>query len=184
MAELWDGYDVDFKKIENTTLIRGQEIPQGVFHLVCDIAVRHKDGDYLLMQRDYRKPNGGMWELTACGSALQGETPLQCVIRELEEETGIRCQTVTELGRITNIAKHTIYVDYIGITDCRKDGIRLQEGETISYQWIRLSDLPKVRDLVTKRILLFLSDHPGSAEEVSEPLSPLLWGDKCSIHTG
>lgn len=30
-----------------------------------------------------------MWEATAGGSALQGENPLECVKRELREETGI-----------------------------------------------------------------------------------------------
>ena len=41
------------------------------------------------MQRDKRKHLGGMWEATAGGSALQGEDPLACAIRELREETGI-----------------------------------------------------------------------------------------------
>ncbi len=30
-----------------------------------------------------------MWEATAAVSALQGENPLECVKRELREETGI-----------------------------------------------------------------------------------------------
>lgn len=41
--ELWDAYNSSFTKIENKTLIRGEIIPQGVFHLVCDIWVRHID---------------------------------------------------------------------------------------------------------------------------------------------
>ena len=47
-------------KIEGKTLIRGQAIPEGMSHLVCDIIVRHTDGTYLLMQRDERKHYGGM----------------------------------------------------------------------------------------------------------------------------
>ena len=73
--ELWDAYDKDFNKIKNRTLIRGQRIPKGLFHLVCDILVKHTDGTYLLMQRDKRKHFGGMWEATAGGSALQNEPP-------------------------------------------------------------------------------------------------------------
>ena len=88
--ELWDAYDRNLEKIEGMTLIRGEKIPEGVYHLVCDIIVRHTDGEYLLMQRDSRKHYGGMWEATAGGSALQGENPLDCAIRELREETGIR----------------------------------------------------------------------------------------------
>lgn len=48
--------------------------------------VRHRDGTCLLMQRDRGKPYGGLWALTAGGSAFKGETPLACASRELKEE--------------------------------------------------------------------------------------------------
>lgn len=65
MTELWDAYDNTFNKIKGMTLVRGESIPDGVYHLVCDIVVKHTDGSYLLMQRDFQKTYGGMWELTA-----------------------------------------------------------------------------------------------------------------------
>ena len=89
MAELWDAYDKKFNKIENTTLVRGETIPDGIYHLVSEVIVKHTDGSYLLMQRDLRKHHGGEWEVTAGGSALQGENGLEAAIRELKEETGL-----------------------------------------------------------------------------------------------
>ena len=89
MVEIWDAYDKNFCKIENVRLVRGEVIPEGIYHLVCEIIVKHIDGTYLLMQRDFEKHLGGMWELTAGGSALINETPKECAIRELKEETGI-----------------------------------------------------------------------------------------------
>ena len=62
--EIWDAYDEKLNKIEGMTLVRGEEVPDGVFHLVCEIIVKHTDGTYLLMQRDPRKHLGGMWEAT------------------------------------------------------------------------------------------------------------------------
>ncbi|MFR5487461.1 hypothetical protein [Eubacterium sp.] len=59
MAELWDAYNKNFNKIENKTLIRGESIPDGAYHLVSEIVVKHTDGSYLLMQRDFRKHHGG-----------------------------------------------------------------------------------------------------------------------------
>ena len=55
--ELWDAYDAKFNKIDGITLIRGEEstFSDDIFHLVCDIIVRHVDGTYLLMQRDLQK---------------------------------------------------------------------------------------------------------------------------------
>ena len=53
--ELWDAYDENLRKIDGMTLICGEKVPDGVFHLVSEIIVRHADGTYLLMQRDPRK---------------------------------------------------------------------------------------------------------------------------------
>ena len=64
MAELWDAYDKKFNKIENTTLVRGETIPDGIYHLVSEVIVKHTDGSYLLMQRDLRKHHGSYsWRL-------------------------------------------------------------------------------------------------------------------------
>lgn len=109
--ETWDAYDKDFNKVHNATLIRGEAIPEGLFHLVCDIIVKHTDGSYLLMQRDRCKQFGGMWEATAGGSALQNESPLDCAIRELQEETGIRTDNLVEVGR--ERSNDTIYVEFL-----------------------------------------------------------------------
>ena len=50
--ELWDAYNSSFVKIENVKLVRGETIPKDIFHLVCDILVKHVDGTFLLMKRD------------------------------------------------------------------------------------------------------------------------------------
>ena len=115
--ELWDAYDRNLEKIEGMTLIRGEKIPEGVYHLVCDVIVRHTDGEYLLMQRDSRKHYGGMWEATAGGSALQGEKPLDCAIRELREETGIHAEHLEEVGRVRAAGRNAIYCEFLCITD-------------------------------------------------------------------
>lgn len=154
--ELWDAYDKAFHKMEDMTLIRGENIPDGLFHLVCDIIVRHTDGSYLLMQRDPRKNFGSMWEATAGGSALQGETPLECARRELWEETGIDATDLVSVGQITS--HDTIYMEFICITDCDKGSITLQAGETVAYKWVSREELlaMKKSELVTRRMQKFL----------------------------
>ncbi len=136
MIEIWDAYDEEFKKLDNVELIRGEIIPDGMYHLVGEIIVKHMDGTYLLMQRNLSKYLGGMWELTAGGAALQGETSLECALRELREETGIVSDSLTEIGRIVHKGNHTIYVEYICFTECDKNSIILQDGETIAYKWV------------------------------------------------
>ena len=132
--EIWDAYMADGTPA-NQQLIRGQPIPEGLYHLSCDILVRHADGDYLLMERDAAKPNyGGWFEATAGGSALCGEDTLTCAKRELQEETGITQGDLTEISRC--IIKDTIYHQYLCLTDCAKDSITLQPGETTGYRWV------------------------------------------------
>lgn len=141
MVEIWDAYDRQFHKLENVTLIRGETVPEGMYHLVCEIIVKHTDGTYLLMQRDFEKHFGGMWELTAGGSALAGETPAECAMRELREETGIASSDLQEVKRIVHDEHRSIYVVYLCVTDCDKKSVVLQTGETIAYQWVSKSEI-------------------------------------------
>ncbi len=134
--ELWDAYDSDFQLIQGKTLIRGESIPDGIYHLVCEVIVKHIDGTYLLMQRDESKHLGGYWEATAGGAALRGEKPIECAVRELNEETGISESELIEIGRIVHHEHHTIYVNYMVVTDCDKNSIKLQKGETQDYKWV------------------------------------------------
>ena len=136
MVEIWDAYDRQFNKIENVILERGRAVPDGMYHLVCEIIVKHNDGTYLLMQRDFKKHLGGMWELTAGGSALKGETPIECAVRELREETGIVSCSLQELKRIIHDGHHSLYVEYLCITDWDKNAVILQAGETVDYKWV------------------------------------------------
>lgn len=132
--ELWDAYHAD-GSLAGAELIRGEPIPEGLYHLVCEILVRHADGDYLLMRRDFAKPAyGGFYEATAGGSALRGEDPIACAVRELYEETGISAESLEEIGAF--VSRDTIYHSYLCVTGCGKASIRLQAGETIAYKWL------------------------------------------------
>ncbi len=118
------------------TLVRGEPIPDGVYHLVCDILVRHADGDYLLMQRDPRKHYGGMWEASAGGAVQRGETAMEGAFRELRVETGIAAEALTEIGQVVSPERHAVYVAFLCVTRCDKSAITLQEGETVDFRWI------------------------------------------------
>ena len=159
--EDWDAYDGEFRRMEGVSLVRGEDIPAGVYHLVCDVLVRHTDGSYLLTRRDPRKHYGGLWEATAGGSALRGETPLDCARRELREETGIRAEELRELGRVRSANTH--YVEFLCETDWPKDRVTLQEGETVDYRWVSREKLIAMRkeELVTKRMQGFLTELQG-----------------------
>lgn len=135
VMEVWDAY---FKNglPAGCDLVRDQPMPDGCFHVVSEVFVKHADGSVLLMQRDFNKIGfPGLFEAGASGSVLKGETPYEGALRELREETGIRAQELTWLFACSNL-KHVFYFGYLCVTDCDKSSIVLQKGETISYRWL------------------------------------------------
>lgn len=134
--EYWDAYNEKGEKI-GIDLIRGKVIPEGLFHIVVEVLVKHTDGSFLLMQRDLNKPNyPGMFEAGASGSVIKGETFIEGAKRELREETGIISNSLKEINCFINNKNHTIYIGYLCIWSGDKEQITLQEGETISYKWL------------------------------------------------
>ncbi|MBE6896265.1 MAG: NUDIX hydrolase [Ruminococcaceae bacterium] len=134
MKEIWDGYFSDGTPANND-IVRGEEIPKGIYHLVSEILIKHVDGDILLMLRDPSKQNfGGYYEATCGGSALKGEDPLMCAKREMLEETGITAEVMEPIG--VYVSHDTIYHNYICTVDCDKNSVRLQIGETVDFKWV------------------------------------------------
>lgn len=77
-----------------------------------------------------------IWKFS--GSALKGENALSCAKRELREETGIEAGTLTNIGRF--VSHDTIYENFLCVTDCDKNSVKLQKGENVSYKWISESE--------------------------------------------
>lgn len=135
--ELWDAYTRD-GELTDQILVRDEPIPEGLYHLVSEVLVRHVDGSFLCMKRAAcKKLYPGYYETTAGGSALRGEDQYQCVKRELWEETGIRCEKFEEVGRCVEDSSHSIFYEFVCVVDCEKDSIRFQEGETEGYRWMK-----------------------------------------------
>ena len=164
--ELWDAYDGSFQKIDGITLVRGEEssIPEGIYHIVVCILVRHVDGQYLLMRRSENKTYPLYWEATAGGSVLQGESAFEGALRELREETGVITDTLEEMDHFVRDETHSAYYEYVCVTGCDKDSIVLQEGETCDYKWVDKKELLAMGEdeLLTQSMLKYVGVYPKS----------------------
>ncbi|MGF6156908.1 8-oxo-dGTP diphosphatase [Ensifer sp. KUDG1] len=104
--------------------------------LVAACALVDSDGRILLAQRPEGKSLAGLWEFPG-GKVEAGETPEETLIRELEEELGIRTK-VACLAPLT-FASHT-YDDFhllMPLYVCRRyEGVATgREGQAI--KWVR-----------------------------------------------
>ncbi|MBC8560862.1 NUDIX hydrolase [Fumia xinanensis] len=87
--ELWDIYQMDRTKT-GETMVRGETFQKGAYHLVVHACIFNVNGNLLIQQRQPFKsgwPN--MWDVTAGGSAITGETSQEAMERELFEEIGL-----------------------------------------------------------------------------------------------
>lgn len=86
--ELWDLY-TEGRTPTGQTMLRGQPTPKGFYRLVVCVCLFNPKGEMLIQQRQHFKegwPNH--WDLTACGSAMAGDTSQSAAQRELFEEIG------------------------------------------------------------------------------------------------
>lgn len=98
------------------------------------------DGRVLLAKRPEGKPMAGLWEFPG-GKLEPGETPEDCLIRELGEELGINV-TKSCLAPLT-FASHT-YADFhllMPLYVCRRWDGTVKPLEHSELRWVKPADL-------------------------------------------
>ncbi|TPK45303.1 (deoxy)nucleoside triphosphate pyrophosphohydrolase [Mesorhizobium sp. B2-5-4] len=104
--------------------------------LVAACALVDADGRVLLAQRPQGKQLAGLWEFPG-GKVEAGETPEQCLIRELHEEIGIETE-IPCLAPLT-FASHS-YDDFhllMPLFVCRRFRGIAQPREGQALKWVR-----------------------------------------------
>ena len=100
--------------------------------------------DEVLFVEQYRVPLGARTiEMPAglVGDLVHGDgmedTLERAAQRELAEETGIRARNLTPLYRTVSERSQAIHHGFLCVTDCDKNAIVLQPGETIGWKWLK-----------------------------------------------
>lgn len=85
----------------------------GDWHLAVSILIFDKDGNLLIQKRAPHIAEPGRWEVSASGHLAPGETPQMAIVRELEEEIGLRVKIedlipIGELNQFIKIGRRDV----------------------------------------------------------------------------
>lgn len=150
--ELWDLYTEE-RELTGKIHVRGEELPENLFHLVVHVWIKNSKGQYLISQRAADRPTCPlMWE-TVGGSVLKGENSLQGALREVKEEVGIDLSPDNSRlifskirrkigGRKFNDILDVWCFDYDGKVNLDK----AEEKEVAQSKWLSKEEIRKLYD--------------------------------------
>ena len=147
--ECFDLYDVNRNRT-GKVLERGNKVPEGFYRLVVHVCIFGSDGRMLIQKRLPNKSGwSGMWDITAGGSALAGDSSQQAASREL-------------LGGFNDIYTVNMDVDI--------DSLKLQPTEVEQVRWAteeEILEMLKQKEFVLYKssfisLLFFLRNHNGA----------------------
>ena len=154
--EFWDAYNRD-RIPTGKTLVRGQPIPEGAYHLVVHICLFNARGELLIQKRQPTKEKWpGLWDLTAGGCALQGENSRVAAEREIREELGLHLDLEKHQPYFTVNFKTGFDDIYRLETEVDLHNLTLQPEEVQEVRWATWEDIQSL--LQTGR---FIPYHPG-----------------------
>lgn len=108
----------------------------------CVVMTREPDTKVLLIERG-GEPYKGCWAFPG-GFMDMDETAAQCAVRELQEETGLTVQSVSQIGAYSGVDRdprgRTVTVAYLAVVD-REMAVTGQD-DAARAQWWPVSALP------------------------------------------
>ncbi len=134
-----DLYDIN-RNLTGETIYKGDSIPNGKFILVVLSFIQNSKGEFLIQKRSVQK--GGKYASTG-GHAKTGETSIQAMMTEINEEVGLNVNE-DELdlfysGR-DDIDKVFFDLYYIK-KDFSTDSLTLQKEEVESVKWMTVEEI-------------------------------------------
>lgn len=146
MEEIWDVVNEERQKT-GRTMVRGEAFRDGEYHVVVHVCVLNARGEMLIQQRQpFKSGWSNMWDVTAGGSAVAGDTSVEAAEREVLEEIGLKL----ELRGVRPWM--TMHFDYgfddwyvVEVGDVNLDSLVLQQSEVQAVKWASCEDILAMR---------------------------------------
>ena len=136
--EYWDLYDKDRNKL-NKVHLRGERVKSGEYYLIVSGWIINDENKVLLTQRHPEKTFPLTWECVK-GAVITGEDSFTGVLREAEEDIGIRLNK--EKGKLidTFIGSDFIKDVYLFRENVNIEETKLQEKEVVNIKWVTINE--------------------------------------------
>ena len=139
--EAWDLYTQDRVKT-GQTMLRGDRVPEGLFHLQVHVCIFNEQGEMLIQQRQSTKRwYAGLWDYSVGGSAVAGDTSLAAAERETLEELGLRVSLAGRKPAVTRWYGSIIDDYYILPLNVVLSDLHLQREEVQAVRWAGREDI-------------------------------------------
>ncbi len=125
---------------------RGEALEEGEYRHGAEIWIFHNDGRLMITRRHLKKEgNPGKWECTA-GLVTTGESTFTTILREAEEEIGIRFEP-HQIRKVGTKLCGREYLDvFTAVTDRTIESLILQPTEVIDARYVTWDELKSMLD--------------------------------------
>ncbi len=139
--ERWDVYNKNREKTGNT-MLSGEAFEKGRFHLVVHACIFNKNGEMLIQQwQPFKKGWANMQDISAGGSALEGDTSQSAMERELFEELGISISLENKRPHLTINFDNGFDNIYLIDKELELSELSLQYEEVQQVKWAALEEI-------------------------------------------
>lgn len=135
-----DLYDEN-RKLTGKTILKGEKTPKGKYIVVVLVFIQNSEGKFLIQKRSEKK-NGKF--ATTGGHPKSGESSIQGIITEVEEEIGLKLNP-NDLKLYFSGKSETerVFFDdyYIKMNIRNIKNLKLQEDEVSSVEWLSKNEI-------------------------------------------
>lgn len=141
--EYLDLYDEN-RKLTGEQILRTQDkpiVPAGKFINVVIIFIRNSKGEFLFQKTSVQK--GSVWATTG-GHVKSGQTSLEAIKDEVEEELGLKMRD-NEFSLFKSYKMEIAFFDvYYLKKDININELKLQEDEVEYVQWLSIEEIKEL----------------------------------------
>lgn len=146
--ELWDLYTIDRQRTDKTHR-RGDKMNPGEYHLIVHACIFNEKNELLIQQRQPTKkmfPN--MWDLSASGCALTGESSNDAIQREVFEELGLNID-FSKMLPYFSICYNDGFDDFYLVRQNGLDisNVKIQKEEVKQVRWANKDEVFKMKEM-------------------------------------